>query len=162
MLPMETKCLRNVSTESEILIGPTTGFETFETSRDVFTKFVDWDFKKTEFNVASHETPVTQVQVYEAIANATTRTMFNSFGVPVDQLILTQGQVSLFCRDHRELLRDGKYPTFFLIRNAIELCTPYANISPEGLGICSRFFSAGVEWKKDLRIRVVVPDSVTV
>lgn len=159
---METKCLRKVSPDSEILIGPTTGLETIETSRDVFRNFVDWDFKQPEFNVASHETPVTQVQVYEAIVNATTRKMFESFGVTLDHLIFTQGQVRLFCKDHSALLRDEGYPTFFLIRNAVELCTPGATVFPKGLGIWSRFFSAGVEWKKDLRIRVVVPDSVTV
>lgn len=102
--------LRHLET---VTLAPTQGNVTLAQAENVFTGWIDDDFKEWGTNIPGKDTDEAMVDVYEMIRNGTFKTLFESLGAPRN-LCLTQGQIVEFCRNHRNLLRQEGYGTFFL------------------------------------------------
>ncbi len=161
-----TRC---ISAGRTIVLGATDGTETLAKASEVFPGWVDPDFLNWGLDVPDSATPETPVVVEEMAEDGTFRQVFEGFGLPLDQLCMTQSQIKKFCAKHRAELRTGGFGTFFLLKKKV--CE-----GNEEVGISPQFFVAGVHiddlgrlwvgvsgfdngnvWNARNRYRIVVP-----
>ena len=148
--------LRSIS--ASVTISATTGTKTITSAKEVFTGYLDPDFKNWGLDVPEEAKPETPVQVYEMFQDGDFKTIFSSLGRSLDDLCLTQEQIIAFVCDHKQWLRTGGYSTFFLFKVAGEFFVAFVGLSTDGgpgVGV-GRVSSAGV-WRGGFRRRIVLP-----
>jgi hypothetical protein len=139
------------------MLAPTSGLTTLAQAGDVFTGFLDSDFKNWGTDVASVDTEETLVDIYEMKKNGTYAQLFGSLSANPRSLCLTQGQIKEFPQTHRHLLRQDGYATFFLFEVNGVLFVAHVNVDGGLLVVYVNPFSRDLVWGADLRSRVVVP-----
>ena len=150
--------LRLISGGETLVLDPTDGKETIPAAEDVFTGFIDSDFKNWGADEAGGPTPETSVQVHEMMQDATFAQMFGLMGVDKERLCLTHGQIKQFCQKHRNWLRIDGYATFFLFKSKGKFFVANVSFVVGGRlpALVHRFGYDGV-WYGAHRPRVVVP-----
>ena len=114
---VSSQFLRRLYSGKEIIVGATTGEETIANTSDVFTGFLDLDFKNRGTNKPSGvATELSLAEIYESSENVTFNRMFSSLGREINTLCWEQGQIINFCREHRDKLQQDGYGTFFLFK----------------------------------------------
>lgn len=147
----------------ETVIGETDGTATIAQAADVFTGYLDSDFKNWKTDKPSSPTAAQALSVYEMRKDATFKQMYDSLGADRDALCLTQAQIIEFCKKHRDKLRQDGYATFFLFKidrpegKGPEYFVACVDVDERGLGaVVYRFDGPGV-WGAGGRRRVVLP-----
>lgn len=147
-----------------VKIAPTTGVETLAEAKNFFTGFLDSSFKNWGTDVPSSPTTEQVVEVHEMVQDGNFKTIFGSTSRPLDTLLLTQGQIKVFCRDHRDKLRTDGYGTFFAFKVGEEILPDLSNIFVANVYVVGRDLDAFVfrfsyeyVWYGDYRHRVVIP-----
>lgn len=141
-----------------IHIGATDGTETLAKAGDVFTGYVDPDFRNWGLDVPDEETAEMPVTIHELVQDGAFADIYKSVGELLDDLCLTQAQIKKFCVDHRSKLRDGGYATFFLFK--VDGKFFVANVHVYGVGRLTVYvfkFSYVCVWRAEFRHRFVFP-----
>jgi hypothetical protein len=150
-------CLRLLSEGQKVIIPACDGKATLAKAKDVFTGYVDSDFKNWGTDRSGEATPETKVAVYELVRDATFAQFFNSL-IGLNRLALTQHQIKEFVRTHWNWLRTDGYATFFLFRVEQEFFVAVVYFRSDGcLWVFARRFVDDCEWCGGFRHRVVVP-----
>ncbi len=97
----EVGCLRLISDTKDLVIPFASGLQTVASSTDVFS-YIDSDYSNWGLDSPSGQTSPLPVQVFEMADDVMFTTMFESFGVELDRLFLTQHQIRNFVRDHSD------------------------------------------------------------
>lgn len=138
-------------------IAPTAGVNTLAQAGDVFTGYIDSDFKNWKTDAAGVDTKETTVDIYEMKKDGDYHTLFGSLSTNPRSLCSTQGQIKEFCRTSRHLLRQDGYGTFFLFEVNGELFVALVRVSVGKLEVYARRFDLGHVWRAGNRPRLVVP-----
>ncbi|MCB9810647.1 MAG: hypothetical protein H6779_02240 [Candidatus Nomurabacteria bacterium] len=152
ILEEKREYLRRLKT---VTLAPTQGSVTLAEAEDVFTGYLDSDFKNWSTDVSGEDTNEVTVDVHEMTRNGTYETLFESLGDP-RQLALSQGQIVEFCRNHRDSLRQGGYGTFFLFEVNGVLFVARVLVDVGLLKARVFRFDDGNVWNADDRRRLVV------
>ncbi len=144
----------------EIVVSETDGSETMANASQVFTGYLDPDFKNWGTDQPYCATNAQSVTVYEMCENATFADMFGSLGADLNQLCMTQSQIIKFCVDNRNKLRTQGYATFFLFKANGEYFVAYVLVDSGWLEAYVHRFDYSRVWIADDRHRVVVPQPV--
>lgn len=153
---MARKILQSVSGAQGLTVSKC-GTETLAEAGDVFTGYVDSDFRNWGLNEPSAPTPPTKVNVYEMAEDATFAQMFGSLSSDTAKLCLTQAQIKRFVKEHRKHLRSDGYATFFLFKVGDNFFVADVYLNAGEPVVYVRRFELDVEWDGDYRRRVVVP-----
>jgi hypothetical protein len=148
------------SSGGEAVIPACDGGQTIANNgKDVFTGWIDPDFKNYGANERGQATPATTIQVYEMVEDADFATMFDSLDKDTDKLCLTQHQILEFVRSRPDLLRTEGYATFFAFKSKGKLFVAVVTRFDDGsLSVLVRRFDYDVRvWHARGRRRVVVP-----
>ncbi len=150
--------LRLISRSGEIILQPTDGSKTFAKAKDIFTGYLDSDFKKCGTDKSSAATKETKTSVYEMAQDSMFANMFTSLSSNLDKLCLTQHQAIQFVQDYRSWLRKDGYGTFFLFRAAGQFFVANVYVNSVGeLHIYVDRFGDDDVWRAEFAHRVVVP-----
>ncbi len=152
-----TDFLNFISGGERPTIGPTNGKDMIAEASDVFTTYIDSNFKSFGIDVPSKPTKETEVQVLEMVKDGRFKQLFGSFGENLDRLCLTQSQIISFVRNHKRWLSVGGNGTFFLFKVKEEYFV--ADVSLESgkprVNVC--YLGGGAIWSANSGHRVVVP-----
>ncbi|MBI2065717.1 MAG: hypothetical protein HYT68_01470 [Candidatus Zambryskibacteria bacterium] len=149
--------LKLISGSSKIVVAATDGKKTLANARDVFTTYVDSDFKNWDCDVPAGPTAETEIAIYEMVKDGTFAQLYGNFGENLDRLCLTQAQIRVFARDHRNWLRADGWVTFFLFKVNGEFFVALVRVRARGLLVHVSRFSDDDVWTASLRPRIVVP-----
>ena len=150
--------LKPISSSEPLTLDPTDGTETIAQATDLFTGYIDSDFRNWGCDVKSEPTKTTQVFVHEMIKDGTFAQIFNGMSDDLNSLCLTQSQIIQFVKKHRKWLRTDGYGTFFLFKVGEEFFVAYVSFYSGGrLEVRVARFSYGRVWYAALRRRIVVP-----
>ncbi len=138
-----------------VTLAPTRGETTLAEATDVFTGYLDGDFRNWGTNVPGKDTPETAVDVHEMTRNGTFKQLFESHGDPC-KLVLHQGQIVEFCRNHRYSLRQEGCGTFFLFEVNGELFVARVCVYVGKLRASVECFAYDGVWGAGDRRRLVV------
>lgn len=144
--------LRHLET---VTLASTKGSATLAKAKQVFTGWLDSDFKNWGTDVPGEDTDETKVDVHEMTRDGNCKTLFGSLGDP-HKLVLTQGQIEEFCRSHRDSLRQEGYGTFFLFEVNGELFVAFVVVIGGRLRAGVDRFDDDYVWVADRRHRLVV------
>lgn len=158
ILGLSKSILRPISIGEELTLDETDGKATLAEARDVFTGYIDPDFKTYGTNVPGVATGKMPVSVYEMVEDATFEQMFGSLTASLDDLCIPQDKIKQFVVKHRKWLRTEGYGTFFLFKAGAEFFV--ADVCLLDVGrlevFFDRFSNDGV-WRAEGRLRLVVP-----
>lgn len=150
--------LKLISGEEDITIDVCDGTELISEATDTFAS-IDSDFENYGANEKGVATNATKVGVYELTKDSQFADFFNSIGVALDKLCLTQAQIINFIRKHRNWLRTNEYATFFLFKSGSKFFVAYVSFDVDGrLGVYVDRLGHGFVWRAGRRHRVVVPE----
>ena len=155
----ENSVTRLISKEGEIFIDHCDGTKTIASSEDVFDLCIGGNCLKEDFNIISKSTKKIQVSVSEVIKNSTLVHIFGCLDKnhDLDELCLTQHQISDFCRDHRDLLRGDTYGTLFLTKTGVNYYVLHVIMLGGGLAIHRHHLGdSTIHWKSACLHRVIV------
>lgn len=140
------------------LIIPECSKSTIAKATEVFTGYLDSDFKKWGFDIPSPKTAKTKLAVLEIVENGTFPELFGFISKDTDSLCLTQAQILAFIKEHRDKLATDWKSNFFLFKAGDEFFVAGARFGVGGLlrVFAYRFSHDGV-WGARRRRRVVVP-----
>lgn len=132
--------------------------KTISQAKNVFTGWMDSDFKNYGTDVAVEDSKAQTIEVYEQEKNGTLQDIFGSFGdTNLDSLCLTQGQIIDIVKNHSDiLLQDGWY-NFFLFKVGSEFFVARVDRFGGFWGVRAYRLSYGSVWRAGRRRRVVVP-----
>ena len=102
-----------------LVLSQTDGQETLGRAVDIF-RYIDSNFRRWGCDVAGSATDECSVAVYEMAQDSTLQEMFSGFGIPLDQLALTQPQIRQFVLRYPQWLKRGGNGTFFLFKGGSE------------------------------------------
>lgn len=140
------------------LIIPPCSKATIAKATDVFTGYIDSDFKNWKLDVASPKTPKTELAVLEIAENGTFAELFGSISKDTDSLCVTQAQILAFIKKHRDKLAIDWKSNFFLFKAGDGLFVAGARFDDSGrLRVLVYRFSYDGVWGARRRRRVVVP-----
>jgi hypothetical protein len=113
VVPYVNDCLKLISGNEPLMLGPTDGQETLARAADVF-RYIDSNFANWNCDVPGPPAKETSVQVYEMVRDSAFQELFGGFGVALDRLALTQAQIKQFVKRYPDWLKKGGNGTFFL------------------------------------------------
>lgn len=123
--------------------------------------YIDSDFEYLMLN-DTYTAPKIKAEVYEMEKDGTFKDIFTSLDSNIDNLVMTQGQIIDFCKNHGDKLLDTGYGNLFLLKSRKDYFV--ADVSVDGGGSLEvgvdRFGFASVCYAS-LRHRVVVPQLKT-
>lgn len=97
-------------------------------------------------------------EVYELIQDSKFTTFFNSVGIALDKLCLTQVQIINFICKHENWLRTEGYETFFLVKRGGKFFVVDVYFDDDGgLGTSVYELESGIIWRAEYGHRVVLP-----
>ena len=152
-----TACAKLISGGHDIKIKKTSGKRFFSQMKKLFKGFLDQDFTSYGLDVESEERPETPVQVFELTANATFETIFKSFDVELDDLVLTQDQIISFVEEHKDWLHPEGWSEFFLTKVNGQFFVVDVYRFARGLDAYVYHLSDDYVWGAGRRYRIVVP-----
>lgn len=146
-----------ISGAETLELEPTDGKETMARAGDLFTGYLDSDFKSYGTDVKGKPTEKTNVHVHEMIKNGTFAQIFGGLSGNLDELCLSQAQIIQFVKKHRKWLRADGYATFFMFKVGDEFFVASVHVIADGLEVGVDRFEDGHVWYAKYRLRVVVP-----
>lgn len=153
---------RLLSKNKIILIEACDGTKTIASSQEVFDICIDHNFYDPEMNQPGKSTEDTQVDVFEVVEDSTLMQIFESFDdyqihdFDMDQLCLTQHQISCFCEKHKNWLRSDTCGTLFLTKVGFDYLVSHVISLGGGLAIHRHHLNDFVvRWKGTSLHRVV-------
>jgi hypothetical protein len=153
---MRNNRLRLISGSKSLQLDPTDGQEMLAKATDVF-RYIDSNFERWHCNLLAQPTTITAVQVYELARDSTLQEMFVCFGVKIDRLALTQGQIEQFAKRYSNWLKSAGNGTFFLFENDHEYFVAAVYYFSDGrLGVRIRRFTLERSFRAEKRHRLVV------
>jgi hypothetical protein len=161
---IKKQILRRLYENEEILVGATNGEETIANSSDLFSGYLDPDFKKWGTNKSSRvSTEIVPAEIYELHKNATFQQMFDFPDRDTNSLCWEQGQIINFCRDHLDKLHPKGFANLFLFKVEGHEGPLVADVRSDagGLEVIVSRFGRGSVWYAEGRDRVVVPQLVS-
>ncbi len=150
---------KRISTSEILSLDPSDGTETLANASDVFTIWLDPNFKNYGTNVPSPATEQIEVAVYEIVKNGNLETIFGSFGDDLARLCLPQDKIIQFVKKYREWLQKDGSATLFLFQvghNKFFVASIGMN-TKTALGASVAHFSYDNVWDAQFSPRVVVP-----
>ncbi len=151
-------CVKLISGAETLSLDATDGSEMIGTADDLFTGYLDGDFKNYGCNVKSKPTGKMNVAVHEMIKDGAYAKIFGYMSEDLNILCLTQPQIIQFVKKHRKWLRTDGYTTLFLFKVGEEFFVAYVSLDSDGfLGVFVGRFSRGLVWNAENRRRFVVP-----
>lgn len=144
----------------EIIIGPTDGTRAIAQAKDVFAGYIDSDFMNYGLDVPGPTTAAMKADIREmAETDGTFMEIYGSLGRPLDQLCFrNQHQIVLFCKEHKDKLRQDGYGTFFLFKRGDEFFVAYVYVFSSGRLYVYAFRLSYVHvWCAECRHRFVLP-----
>ena len=157
---MKTKnaVLRKISGGHKVIVPATSGQRTIAQAGDVFTGWLDPDFKNWGTDVAGEAKPETPADVYELAEDATFEQMFTSLSSDLDQLLWEQEQILAFVESHKNWLHPEGYGSFFLFKVGNEVFVVFVGFDSVGVLFAYVFrFDDAYIWDASRRGRVFVP-----
>lgn len=155
--PVVATYFTSLFVDETIMLPATKGSVTLADSSAVFPGCLDADLKNWQTNRPGKNTKPQAVQVLEQSKDGNFKQMFESLG-PLDQSVMTQGQIAAFCVTHRDKLRQEGWGTFFLFKVKAEYFV--ANVDVDAVGrlklYVNRLDYSYVSYAR-YRGRVVVP-----
>lgn len=154
--------LKQISGNTEIIIGSTDGTETRAHAIDVFS-VISSSFTGWGCDVKEEPTEPTRVEVYKMIADAAFQHMFGCFGQNLAQMCLTQGQIKRFTKDHKNWFCNEGHGTFFLFQvkrneGKSELFVANARLFSVGYFVANvQKFSSNTVHRASGGYRIVIP-----
>lgn len=139
-----------------ISLTKTSGEEIIADAKDVFTEWVDKDFKNWNLTSKSAKTKKTELAVCEMTEDAT----FTKFFAEPEKMALTQSQIIAFCKDHsKELNQSGN--NFFLFKEKNDFFVARVRLCGAGPFVGVYRLSDDYVWGAGYRDRVVLPQLAT-
>ncbi len=124
-------------------------------AKEVFSGWIDSDFKEYGLNKATGSSHAMLMDIYDLTENGTFKDIFESFNIPLDSLVVSQGQVIEFAKT---LEKDDKHDYFFLLKQDGEFFVANVYFGGGGRLMVGVYrFSLGDVWDAGCRRRVVVP-----
>ena len=111
-----TSHLKLISGGHVLSIPATDGKRTIAQAGEVFTGYVDPNFKAWKLDVPSAQTKPMSVQVWEHTLDDKLANIFASTGKPNDALCIPQSQISFFAARYPEWLCADGYGAFFMFK----------------------------------------------
>lgn len=137
-----------------ITIPALKGDLTITEASDVFTGYIDSDFKNWKTDVLSEKTSEAKISIFDLTENKTFAQIFTD----PEKMCMTQAQIIYFVKNHKDLLRTDGYATFFLFKVGNEVFVAGVYFYGGGrLGVDVLRFSRGDVWGAENRHRIVVP-----
>jgi hypothetical protein len=125
-------------------------------AKDTFKNWIDSDFKNWNLN-SKTSSKETKVSVYEITKDGTFEDIFSWFNYnSLDELVMTQGQIIEFCKNHKEELGQNWY-NFFLIKENGEYFVVLVSVYSDGLSVYVNRLEHDSVWHAGFRHRVFVP-----
>ncbi len=152
------RCLGLISGTESIVLDATDGSETINNAQEVFTAFLDSDFKGWGCDVKNKPTDRMEVEVYEMFREGDFNRIFHQFGNDLDKLCLTQPQIIQFVKVQNKWLNTDCQATFFLFKVNNEFFVARVYLHSTGhLDAYAHRISHGLVWGSEKHCRVVVP-----
>ena len=150
--------LHLLSKPDEIILPETDGKRTLAEASDVFTRYLDPNFRELNTGITGERSGKLPVSIYEMRQDANFQEMFTSLSGDLDKLVLPQDKIIAFCENHRDQLRADGYATFFLFKVKEKFFVAYVRLGGRGglWAFVFRFGGDGV-WGGGGRRRLVVP-----
>ena len=153
--------LKLISGNKDIIIKASDGQRTIAQATEVFTGYIDSDFKDWGLDKPGKATPVTKVAVHEMNSDSKLKPMFKKLNIDLDKLCFTQNQIIDFVldKDSRKWLHPQGYATFFLFKENGKyfVARVYFN-SSDPLRVSVSQLEDGNVWEAESCHRVVVPE----
>jgi hypothetical protein len=151
--------LKLIPGSERLTLTPTDGRETLVGAVDVF-RYIDSNFKHWSCDLAGSATEESLVVVCEMTQDSTFRELFDSFGVPLACLSLTQAQIKQFVRRYPGWLKKGGNGTFFLFNAANSFFVAAVYFFSDGrLGVRVRTLALNRVFRAQKHHRLVVKSS---
>lgn len=142
---------------TEVTLPATSGTETLAEAADVFTGFLDPDFKNWGTNVRGEPTKETSVEVLELVNDGKFTEIYGSVGNDLDKLCLAQGQIKSFCQNHPDLISPDSATCFLFKENGeFFVARVYCDSGGQLRAFVGRFEYAYV-WNAVSRLHFVLP-----
>lgn len=143
-----------MKTIKKITIPPCSGKETIAEAKDVFTGWIDSDFKNWKADEEGSATPETQVTLSKLTENSTFEQIFST----PDSKTLTQSQIISFIRNNTDLFQGCYNPIFFLFKSHDEFFVACADLGGDGQRwVFVRRLDDGGVWFAKFASRFVLP-----
>jgi hypothetical protein len=138
-------------------IPPTTGKKTISGAEEIFTGYLDPEFKGWGLDVLGEVKPETPVESLELAKDGTFNDFFTSLG-DLNKLVMTDEQIIWVVENCPDLLvqQDGKF-NFFLKKKGDKFFVARVNRFEGRLKVFARRLSFGCVWYAECGLRVVVP-----
>lgn len=138
----------------QITLKKTEGKKLIKDASDVFTSWIDSDFKNYGLTQQESTQKAVICDIYEMDSDATFKQLFTD---PENQW-MTQEEVIQFYTDHTDDLRQDGYGTFFLLKKDTDFFVAIVDFDGGGrLCVYVYKFSDGRVWDAEGRHRIVVP-----
>jgi len=157
----ETEYLKLIPGAEALVIDQCDGARVIADASDVFTGYIDSDFRGYKADEIGVATPDTPVNVFELTKNGVFSNIFGSFSIDNDKLCLTQDQIIGFVKKHRNWLREDGYATFFMFKSHNNFFVADVDFNSDGqLSVRVYRLENDFVWDAGLRYRFVVPQLV--
>ena len=109
----ETLFLEIVNSEKPLVIRALDGTEIISNNKELFSTWVDPNFKRWKLEGERRETKEIEVASYRPVKNFVFEELFSSLTDDLDELCLTSSQIVEFCKNYFD---HKNYSTFFLMK----------------------------------------------
>jgi hypothetical protein len=140
-------------------LAPTKGEVMLAEAGDVFTGYIDTDFKLLGTDRTSHDTDETIVDIYGVSKEGNYRTLFGSLSTDPHSLVLSQGQITEFAYRHCGLLRTSSHTTLFLFEVGSQLFVAHVSEHRSRLRVLVNHFDDHTV-PSNYCLQIVVPKQV--
>jgi hypothetical protein len=141
--------------KQNIKIPALTGKRTIAKATDLFTGWIDLDFKNWSTDVKGIKTKATELACLEIEKNGTFKDIFETYSKDLDSLVLTEDQIIEYVEKNQDLIHD--WYTFFLFKVNDEFFV--ARVYGDDGELKARVYRFSYEfvWGAEYRCRVVIP-----
>lgn len=136
-----------------IKLKATKGTRTIAQASDIFTGYIDPNFKNWGLDVKEKPTKPSTIDIFEMDKDATFKELF----LEPEKQVMTQDQVIEFCINHKDELNQNGYANFFLIKRDNNFFVASVSVSDGRPGGCVDEFSDRFIWRAYSRHRVFSP-----
>ncbi len=151
----------------EVTIESTDGNKLIYNAKTIFKAGINSEFNNWPLTKKGPETKKTLVSIYELFRDGFGKEVFNSFGVDLEELVLTQNQINNFCETQPDWFCDDHYMTLFLAKEDSDkpainenLLVVFIGAYSDGLYIFSFPFDTLAIGRGNVRHFVVVPQII--
>lgn len=138
------------------VIPATTGEMNIASQNELFTSYIDPNFKNWGLSVKGEARPETKVESLALAKDGTFKEFFTSFD-DLDKLVLTDDQIIWVVKNRPDLLRQSGSANFFLKKKGKEFFAADVRRRSDGLKVDLHNLSDDSFWRVEFGHRLVVP-----